>query len=758
MERRRLVTIRIGDDEEDLTWEQWEQRVRAGRIPPSTLVRFEPVTGDAFQRASDLDLFHSMSEASRRAWADRYRSGAPPWMTALLAGAQIQLWWIVATGRMGGDPDVAPAMVRVGETMRLWNPAILEQGEIWRVVTAGLYHEDLLHIGSNLVMLVYVGWHLERALGRLNLLTVFLVSVVGGSLASMFLTPDTPSIGASGGVLGVVAAATVFGFVRHGLLSDRARIIFGWALLPYLVLIYTLGWTSPSTDNWAHTGGLVTGALLALVLDPPGMERRSGWNVLAVGSAWVAVVAVLGGLWLGGSSLIDVDDVQARMAGPLARPKHREVVWTAPTTWERATVQGAPGYVSRAARARGWAVRTRNSDRPIDADAEARAFAERLVAEWTGGAVALEPEPAELAGRPAVRVRVEVDRGDGFVVERTIAARGNQMLEATWSVDKARERALRPLRDRLLDSVEWDVPESLLRAEDAVQRKPKNRALRRALADELLLVGRTDEAVATWRALIADRPSQPDGWVGLLRVARTHPGAVGDVEALCADALGATDDPQVASDVALTLDSAGQGEAARGLLELAWTYRPGHRHLRAARRQLGQTTLLWGVGPAQNGVDPLTGARLAAPLREPVPGPWSLERAREVGAELAATRRILAEQVVAEPGVGALAPLLLLRVGVIPDPDDLPDAIEAVIADLRIAAQGDPARWMPPEVAAWVRSREATEPGLGARLSEAAAPPAPVLDDADLIDVDAWLDRLGLRRVTTPDGAVLERG
>ena len=73
-----MVTIRIDQQEETLTWEQWEQRVADGRVPPTAQVRFEPVTGEAFVPAAELDLFHSLRDDRRREWSDRYTAGSPP--------------------------------------------------------------------------------------------------------------------------------------------------------------------------------------------------------------------------------------------------------------------------------------------------------------------------------------------------------------------------------------------------------------------------------------------------------------------------------------------------------------------------------------------------------------------------------------------------------------------------------------------------------------------------------------------------------
>src|SRR5690606_33637586 len=99
--------------------------------------------------------------------------------------------------------------------------------------------------------LAYTGWNLERALGRVNLRMIYLASVLGGRALSILFSPETRSLGASGGVFGLVAAAVVFGFVRPELLPQRGRRVFGLALLPYLVVMFLSGLSSVGIDNWA---------------------------------------------------------------------------------------------------------------------------------------------------------------------------------------------------------------------------------------------------------------------------------------------------------------------------------------------------------------------------------------------------------------------------------------------------------------------------------------------------------------------------
>src|SRR5690606_35800753 len=91
-----------------------------------------------------------------------------------------------------------------------------------------------------------------------------------------------------------------FGFARPELLPERGRRLFGMAMLPYLVLMFVNGLSNPTTDNWAHLGGLLTGAVLGLVLDPEPLQRRPHWNrtlqlgSLGLGALTLIAVAVLG--------------------------------------------------------------------------------------------------------------------------------------------------------------------------------------------------------------------------------------------------------------------------------------------------------------------------------------------------------------------------------------------------------------------------------------------------------------------------------
>lgn len=734
-----MVTIRIGHTQEDLPWEEWEQRVRQGRIPETAHVRFEPVTGDDFVQASELDLYQSLrSDASRR-WSDSYRSGPPPWMTALIAGIQIQLWWLLITA--GTDLQF------LTQTLVLSHAKVLEDGQIWRVLSMGVLHLSPLHITANLAMLIYVGWNLERALGRLNLLTIFVGSVVGGSLLSLAAKPGVVSLGSSGGVLGMVAAATVFGFVRHSLLTGRARLVFGWALLPYLALIYLSGWSNESTDNWAHTGGLVAGALLAVLLDPPGLERRKGWSLFAPAGVGALIVVTLGALYATGPRLLPVRDVMDRVERQGARRPHRELVQEAPVSWLRGSVQGRSGFVSQANRDRGWVARQRELSAYTDLDTLVEQARESLRGE-APELVTFEPaEPLADRPEPGVRLIAHLDEDPPMHVELRIYLRGMQVLETLWSVEEDLTARLATVHERCQAGLEWNEPLALLEAQAEVDRRPRSRTARRELAEALTFIGQPERAHALLRQLVEEQPAFPDGWSALI----AHAGRVGGYaqppQEVWSDALERSPHAEVASEVAMSMHAHDERALAYGTLELAWARSPGDRTLRRARRIVGLPTRLSDGQPAHLLLDPITG-HPRSDVVDPQVSTITLEEAERVGQRWMQIRDQLRDEVLRDQGITQVAPLLLLHRGLLPEPEDLSVALSSTLDDIRLASRGLEVRWLDPTMVDWATRAAERDPDWLDELRSVVEG----LEAGRTAPED-----LGLTTVQGPDGPLLAR-
>ncbi|MDH6517846.1 membrane associated rhomboid family serine protease [Streptomyces sp. SAI-135] len=140
-------------------------------------------------------------------------------------------------------------------------------GQYYRLVTSLFVHQEIWHIGFNMLSLWWLGGPLEAALGRARYLAVYLVSGLAGSaLAYLLAGPVTQTLGASGAIFGLFGATAV---LMRRLNYDLRPII---ALL-VINLIFTFGWSSISWQ--AHIGGLVAGLITGYGMVHAPRERRA---------------------------------------------------------------------------------------------------------------------------------------------------------------------------------------------------------------------------------------------------------------------------------------------------------------------------------------------------------------------------------------------------------------------------------------------------------------------------------------------------
>jgi len=145
--------------------------------------------------------------------------------------------------------------------------AAIRAGEVWRLLTAGLVHGNLLHLFMNGLVLNNVGGVVERLLGARRMLLVLWGGVFTGSLAS-FATNPHPSVGISGGVFALVGALLAVGLRYRRRLPPPLRGMLIRGPVEVIILNLALGLSLPIIDNAAHLGGLAGGFLLALAAGP----------------------------------------------------------------------------------------------------------------------------------------------------------------------------------------------------------------------------------------------------------------------------------------------------------------------------------------------------------------------------------------------------------------------------------------------------------------------------------------------------------
>lgn len=169
-----------------------------------------------------------------------------------------------------GDTTNAQFMYEHGAAF--W-PDIFYGKEYYRLLTCTFMHFGFQHIFNNMLVLAYIGDNLERALGKIKYILLYLTTALGSSLISavwsMMHHEYGVSAGASGAIFGVVGALLVIVIRNRGQLEDLSSRQLA------LFAIFTIyhGVTSAGIDNAAHIGGFIIGAFMALIL----YRRRGQW-------------------------------------------------------------------------------------------------------------------------------------------------------------------------------------------------------------------------------------------------------------------------------------------------------------------------------------------------------------------------------------------------------------------------------------------------------------------------------------------------
>ena len=162
------------------------------------------------------------------------------------------------------DPDFFLVDRFSGHFAGFDKPAFLK-GEYWRILTGTLVHSGALHFGMNCFALWNLGRIVELLSNRAHLAIVFVLSALGGDILSLIFRPDAASVGASGGIIGFLTYLAVYAFKRRRFTSKQFRrdlVINIGIILAIGLALYDV------IDNYGHIGGLLVGAIYALVQVP----------------------------------------------------------------------------------------------------------------------------------------------------------------------------------------------------------------------------------------------------------------------------------------------------------------------------------------------------------------------------------------------------------------------------------------------------------------------------------------------------------
>jgi rhomboid protease GluP len=157
-----------------------------------------------------------------------------------------------------------------------------QAGHFWTLLTAIYLHGSLLHVIFNLLFLRWLGPTAEEVFGPARFFLLFTASGVCGYLLSNWFS-GAPTLGASGGVFGLLGALAAFGRRRGGTVgNDISKQM--WALALGMGLF---GYFYGGVNNWAHGGGFLAGLIAGSRL--PLQARKAEGR-----TAMIAALVVLG--------------------------------------------------------------------------------------------------------------------------------------------------------------------------------------------------------------------------------------------------------------------------------------------------------------------------------------------------------------------------------------------------------------------------------------------------------------------------------
>lgn len=145
-------------------------------------------------------------------------------------------------------------------------PLIQQKQEYYRLITCMFLHFGMEHLINNMLALYFVGGHLERAVGKLRFLLIYLAGGAGASCLSYYRDIQRGSAHISAGASGAVFS--VIGAMIYVLLLNRGQLegLTVRQMLFMAVLSLYYGFTAAEVDNAAHIGGILCGFLLAVLV------------------------------------------------------------------------------------------------------------------------------------------------------------------------------------------------------------------------------------------------------------------------------------------------------------------------------------------------------------------------------------------------------------------------------------------------------------------------------------------------------------
>lgn len=164
------------------------------------------------------------------------------------------------------------------------NSNAIKNGEVWRLVTGGFLHVDIIHLMCNMYSLYVIGTQIESFIGKKKFILVYFISMIVGNMLSVVLSNGL-SVGASGAIFGLLGSLIYFGYHYRLYLGSVMRS----QIIPLLILNLGIGFIVPNINVVAHIGGLVGGIFATMAL---GIEKKTNRSERINGFISLAVLII----------------------------------------------------------------------------------------------------------------------------------------------------------------------------------------------------------------------------------------------------------------------------------------------------------------------------------------------------------------------------------------------------------------------------------------------------------------------------------
>jgi rhomboid protease GluP len=148
-------------------------------------------------------------------------------------------------------------------------PAMLMDGQWWRLITAGFLHGGILHILMNSWVLFGLGAEVEQLYGTSRLIVFYFVSTVAGFYASSHFGHF--SVGSSAGIFGLIGAMIAFGVTDRSHTGSMVKAYYSQWLIWCVIISFF-----PGVDFMAHAGGFAGGFVAGYLAGTP--LARMAWK------------------------------------------------------------------------------------------------------------------------------------------------------------------------------------------------------------------------------------------------------------------------------------------------------------------------------------------------------------------------------------------------------------------------------------------------------------------------------------------------